>query len=977
MIDSPADSQADIPVSVKETGKETRKEAEWHKLAPQDAVKRLKSSVDGLDTAEAKQRLARYGHNELKEEKPVSRLQIFLAQFKSFLVIILIAATIFSAAIGEIIDAIAILVIVVLNGVFGYIQEYRAEKTIAALKKLTRPETIVLRDGRKQMIPSRDIVPGDIVILEQGSRVTADMRLLWTTDLKIDESALTGESVPVVKDSGRLGSGNIQLADMKNMAWAGTMVTYGRGKAVVVGTGMRTEIGRIAHIVKEKGEDSTPLQKNLDSFGKRLGIIILGICALVIVIGIVREGLLAGMPITEELVVTMIITGIALAVAAIPEGLPAVVTITLALGLQRLARNNALMRKLPAVETLGSTTVICTDKTGTLTKNEMTVRKIWVSGRNIAVGGEGYEPEGEFEEIRGESGAKISPKEDEPLSLLLKVGALCNNAHLEKKRKEEEEKGSVKHSNPSNKDTKPVEEWKVIGDPTEGALVVVAAKAGMTMGMLNEQHPRAKEIPFSSERAMMTTTNKLPNGKLLVCVKGAPEKIITKCTKISERGLVKQLMPAAKDRIIETNRAMTSKALRVLALAYKEMHPSTKASEDEMESKLIFLGLVGMIDPPRDMVKDDIALCKKAGIKVVMITGDHQNTAMAIAREIGIMDSASSGSITGKELDNMSASGFVRVVDNTSVYARVSPEHKVKIVEALHKKGHIVAMTGDGVNDAPALKGADIGIAMGIKGTDVAKEASDMVLRDDNFSSIVDAVEGGRGIYDNIKKFIQYLLSSNVGEVLIVFVAMLIGMGYYVTSEGGTLLFIPILGALQLLWVNILTDLFPALALGVDPPSPGIMERRPRSSKERILNRETLTDIMFVGVVIAIGTMFLFWINIPNGGIVAATVAFTAIVVFEMVRVQAVRLRYRVGLLSNKKLIIAMAVSILLQLIVVYLDPILIGLGIIPAEGAILGPIFNTVALGLAEWGQILGVAFVIMVIMWLKERFFGGYRRR
>jgi Ca2+-transporting ATPase len=923
---------------------------DWHKASPEQAIKELDSSMNGLDKSEAKHRLGKYGFNELKQERSVSRLSVFANQFRSILVIILIAATIFSALIGEIIDAIAIMIIVILNGVFGYVQEYKAEKTIEALKKMTKPETIVIRNGKTMTIASKELVPGDIVLLEQGSRVTADLRLLEITDLKIDESAITGESVPVLKRIDAL-RGKVQLADMKNMAWASTMVTYGRGKGVVVGTGMTTEIGRIAHIVEEKGEEPTPLQKKLDAFGKSLGIIILAISILVIVIGIVREGPLVGMPMTQELIVGMIITGIALAVAAIPEGLPAVVTITLALGLQKLAKSNALIRKLPAVETLGSTTVICSDKTGTLTKNEMTVKSIWLPGysasennhgRYIAVEGEGYEPKGGFEQIIESNGkhkgSSIDVNRDASLSKILKIGALCNNAKLVR---------------PGGKG-----EWKIIGDPTEGALTVAATKAGMTSNALRKQFHREKEIPFSSERAMMTTVNKQKSGRQLVCVKGAPETILERCTRVMGTNSVIPLRDGMKKKILESNHAMTNRALRVLGIAYKET--SAKENDRELERHLTFVGLVGMIDPPREGVKKDIEMARNAGIKVVMITGDHQNTAIAIAEDIGITHSTNLKkvkSITGKELDRMSSSDLVKVVDQVSVYARVNPEHKMKIIEALHKRGHIVAMTGDGVNDAPALKASDIGIAMGIKGTDVAKEASDMVLRDDHFASIVGAVKGGRSIYDNIKKFIQYMLSSNIGEVLIVFIAVLIGMGYHIPSESGVLLFIPVIGALQLLWINILTDLFPALALGVDPPSPGIMDQPPRDPKEKLLSRGMLTDIVFVGGLMAAAVLLLFWINNPVNPIMAATIAFTAIVVFEMVRVQAVRMRYKVGIFSNKKLIIAMIVSICLQLTIVYIP--------------FFQPIFNTVSLGFAEWSQIIAVSLVLMVIMYVKEKFF------
>jgi len=892
----------------------------WHQMNSDDTLKALESSGHGLTTTEAMKRLQKFGPNELREEKKVSRLEVFLNQFKSFLVAILVLATIFSAFIGEIVDSFAILIIVILNSVFGYFQEYKAEKTIEALKRLTGPETTVVRGGREYIIPSKNLVPGDIILLEDGSRVTADIRLLETHELKIDESAITGESVTVTKLTKPLP--DVPVADRKNMLWAGTMVTYGRGRGVVVNTGMNTELGRIAHIVEEEGEEPTPLQEDLDSFGKRLGIMILAICALVVIVGIARESLLTGSPVTQGLIATMAITGIALAVAAIPEGLPAVVTITLALGLQRLARHNALIRKLPSVETLGSTTVICADKTGTLTKNEMTVKKIWMLGQHIEVEGQGYEPKGGFREMGKGSGRKINPKKDTTLSKLLLAGALCSNARL-----------STKSGSGDGK-------WGIIGDPTEGALVVAAAKAGTALNKLESKYPRAREIPFSSERKMMTTLNQKSGGGFIVCTKGAPESLLNVCSKIADGNTTKNLTASMKRKILEANRGMADDALRILGIAYKE----TRESRGDAEKGLIFLGLVGMIDPPRENVKRDIALCRRAGIKAVMITGDNENTAYAIARQIGMLEEKSKV-ITGTDLDSMKDRQLESIVEDVAVYARVNPEHKLRIVDAFKKRGHIIAMTGDGVNDAPALKGADIGIAMGIKGTDVAKEASDMILRDDNFSSIVHAVKGGRGIYDNIKKFVQYLLSSNLGEVLIVFLAMLIGF----TDPATGSIILP-LAAIQLLWINLLTDGLPALALGVDPPSPGIMERKPRDPKKRILSRDMFGDIVMVGIIICIGTLFLFWLNLPSGPLVAGTVAFTTVVMFEMVRVQSVRMKYKIGIWSNKKLILAMAISIILQVIIIYVP--------------VFQPIFNTAPLGVIEWLEIVLVSSTVLVMM-------------
>jgi Ca2+-transporting ATPase len=890
----------------------------WHRKTASQVLSEFKTSEKGLSRTEAASRLKRYGLNELREEKGPGPVSIFFNQFKSFLIAILIAATIFSALIGHFTDALGIITIVVLNAIFGFIQEYRAERTMSALKRMAAHEAVVLRDGRETKIPSRLLVPGDIVILEQGARLPADMRLLEVVNLKLDEAALTGESTPVNKTTSPVSKG--ALADICNMAWAGTSVTYGRARGVITETGMSTQMGMIAHVVQEAGEELTPLQKKLDSFGRRLGTLILAICASVVILGILRSGPLAGLPVTQNLLVSMVIIGIALAVAAIPEGLPIVVTITLALGLQRLSKHNALIRKLPAVEALGSTTVICSDKTGTLTKNEMTITRIWHSGKLIEVTGKGYSPKGKFL-FRGRP---VHPNTDTALRAILRSGALCNNARLVR------EKGL----------------WSVIGDPTEGSLVVAAAKAGIIPESLS-MHRRIREFPFSSERKMMSVITN-PNRPVLHA-KGAPETILSLSTHMLRSGQRVRLTKRDRKAILEANLEMTGRALRVLAVATRQM--GAVPTQRRAESGLTFLGLVGMIDPPRDGVGEDIELCDRAGIRVVMITGDHRNTAVAVARQLNL-NRGDIMALTGEELDSLSDKKLASIARDVSVYARVNPEHKVRIVDALKGNGHIIAMTGDGVNDAPALKKADIGVSMGIKGTDVAREASDMVLRDDNFSNIVTAVKGGRAIYDNIKKFIQYLLSSNVGEVLVVFLAILIGF----TDPATGAVLIPVT-AIQLLWINLLTDGLPALALGVDPPAPNIMERPPRSPRERILSRGMLTDIWLVGVIICIGTLLLFWLNLPGGTTKAVTVAFTSLVIFEMVRVQSVRLKYKIGVFSNRKLLLAMAVSILLQVAVIYTP--------------LLQPIFTTTALALIEWLEILAVSGVVLVIVWLRDRLF------
>lgn len=883
----------------------------WHQKDTGRILDELKTSEKGLSDSEARRRLRRLGPNALEEKREFSRIKLFLSQFRSFLVIILIVATLVSLLIGQLIDAIVILIIVILNSVFGFLQEYKAEKAMQALKRLASPVAKVLREGGVKEIPARNLVPGDIVLLDEGDRIPADARILESISLKIDESSLTGESVPISKSTDPIGR-EAPISEKRNMAWLGTVVTYGRGKAVIVSTGMQTEMGKIAREIQVE-EERTPLQQRLSIFGKQLGIIILAICAIVTIVGIVRGSEPIG----------MFITGIALAVAAVPEGLPAVLTITLALGLQRMAGKKSIVRRLPAVETLGCTTVICADKTGTLTRNEMTVERIYHSGKMIEVTGRGYAPRGDFII----SGKKINPLKDPGLALLFKASALCNNACLRRDRK------------------------GIIGDPTEGALLVAAEKAGLGQAKLKKENPLALEIPFSSERKMMSTLHN-PRGGYSAFVKGAPEVVLKLCTHLMDRGRKKKLTAKERKTILETNSGMGENALRVLALAHREF--GKKPGEGEIERGLTFLGMAGMMDPPREEVKKSIKTCGQAGIRTIMITGDNEATAKAIAKQLGMFREGDE-ILTGMELEKISQKRLERDVEKIRIYARVSPIHKVRIVDALRKKDHIIAMTGDGVNDAPALKRADIGIAMGIKGTDVAKEASDMILRDDNFSTIITAVEEGRAIYDNIRKFIQYLLSSNLGEVLVIFIAMLIGF-----TDPATGTFILPLTAIQLLWINLLTDGPPALALGVDPPSRGVMDRKPRNPRENILSRDMMADILIVGIVICIGTLFIFSINLAEGSLKAMTAAFTTIVIFEMVRIQSVRMKYGVGLLSNMKLIYAMIASIAMQLLVIYLP--------------VLQQAFGTIPLGLLDWIEIVLVSSTVLIVMWLKERIMVKY---
>lgn len=902
----------------------------WHELDVKEIFRKLGAGQGGLSQQEARERLRRFGTNELKEEKKISPAMIFLRQFCSFLVVILIIAAVISFLIGSILDTIVILIIVILNAIFGFVQEYRAEKAMEALKKLAAPRTLVLREGKKQEIKSKLLVPGDIVLLEEGNRIPADLRLMEVVNMKIDEASLTGESVPVPKEFRTLDA-KTSLNERKNMAFLGTVVTYGRGKGVVVETGMRTEMGKIAKMI-QVAEEPTPLQKKLKAFGKNLGILILAICAIITVVGILKG----------EPVFSMLITGIALAVAAIPEGLPAIVTITLAFGLQRMAKQNCIVRQLPAVETLGCTTAICADKTGTLTRNEMVVSRIYSSGMFFDVTGSGYEPKGKF--VPQKNGVEAG----RDLSLLLRTGALCNNAELQ-------QEGPAGDSQlPSG--SQGAGGWKIIGDPTEGALVVSAAKT-LDLKKLAKEYPREGEIPFSSERKMMSTANRCPDRRISLFSKGAAETILGLCTGIYRNGRVLKLTESERKRILDANQEMSNNALRVLAMAYRDLKPGEDPKSEKIEKDLIFIGLQGMIDLPREGVKESIRLCKKAGIRVIMITGDHMNTAVAIAKELDIMEDAGSREVrkvlTGSELDSLDDKKLEKLAGDIAVYARVNPAHKVRILRALKKNGHIVAMTGDGVNDAPALKNADIGVSMGIKGTDVAKEASDMVLKDDNFSTIVMAVETGRGIYDDILKFVQYLLSSNMGEVLTLFIALMIG--FYDPATGAIIL--PLV-AVQILWINLVTDGLPALALGVEPPAKDIMERKPRDVKEKILSRSTLSFIVMVGVIMAVGTLWVFNSELGLGIAKARTMAFTTLVIFQLFNVLNCRSMkeslFRVGILTNGKLILAIISSIILQLVVLY----------VPAIQAA----FGTVPLGPMDWAKVVAVSASVFIIVEIKK---------
>lgn len=774
----------------------------WHSIEAPQVLKELDTDLHkGLTEEEVKRRLEKYGYNELKKEEKISPFTLFINQFKNILIIILIVAIVLSALVGEVVDAAIIAVIVVFCAVLGFIQEYRAERALEALKKMLSPTITALRGGKEEEVPSKELVPGDLLLLEAGDKIPADARLVENHSLRCDEAPLTGESVPVGKDIKPL-SENVRVSDRKNMVFTGTIVTYGRGKAVVTSTGMTTEFGKIAEEVTAVKTEKTPLEKRTEEIGKWLGIISLIICFLVAGISVVRE-IFVG-KIDFPFIVTMVMFAVALAVAAVPEALAAIVTGALAIGMHQMAQRNALVRKMTAVETLGCTTVICSDKTGTLTKGEMTVRKIFAGGRAIEVTGAGYDPKGEFK------GSEISIKNSKSLQMLLQSGLLCSDAILEEKEGK----------------------WFVKGDPTEGALVVAAVKAGYHETEMRLENPRIEEIPFSSERKRMTTIHQMTDGKRMAFMKGAPEVVLQKCSHILDDGGVRELKETERDQILKVNEEMAQAALRVLGLAYRDCPDAIECTEEYLEHHLVFVGLSGMMDPPREEAIEATKVCKQVGIKPIMITGDHKLTAVAIAKEIGIYKEGDRV-LTGEELEKMSDEEFEKIVDKVTVYARVSPMDKLKIVKAWKARGEVVAMTGDGVNDAPALKQADIGIAMGISGTDVAKEASDMVLNDDNFATIVKAIERGRWIYDNIKKYLTYLLRCNITEVVVI--------GGVVVISGPE--YLPLLPA-AILYMNLATDGLPALALGVAPPDPDLMQRPPRDPNESVFSWDVKAFIL-------------------------------------------------------------------------------------------------------------------------------------
>ena len=865
------------------------KEFFWHSMGVDAVLKELDTDPHkGLADEEIERRIGEYGYNELKQQGRISPYQIFFNQFKNILIIILILAILLSALVGEIIDAALITVIVIFCAVLGFTQEYRAERAMEALKKMLSPTITVIRGGRQEEIPSKDLVPGDILLLEAGDKIPADVRLIETHSLRCDEAPLTGESAPVGKHMKMLPEGT-PVPDRKNMAFTGTTVTYGRGRAVVSSTGMNTEFGKIAEEVATIEVGKTPLEKRTEEIGKWLGIICLGTCGIVAGISIIRELIVGSVDL--KFIITIVMFAVALAVAAVPEALAAIVTGALALGMHAMAKKNALVRKMPAVETLGCITVICADKTGTLTKGEMTVRRIFSGGRMIEVSGAGYVPEGEF---RGSG--EVTVMDRKSFQLLLQGGILCNDADLQQR------------------DGK----WALRGDPPEGALVVAAAKAGLQIHEIRLAHPRIEEIPFSSERKRMTTVHKMDDSRCMAFMKGAPEVVLEKCSSIFEGDEIKELTPEKRAQILKKNEEMALDALRILAVAYKELERDSMLDEDHIEGDMVFLGLTGMMDPPREEGIEAIKTCKEIHIRPVMITGDHKLTALAIAKELAIYKEGDLA-LTGEELEKMTSEDLEKIVQKITVYARVSPMDKLKIVRAWKARGEVVAMTGDGVNDSPALKHADIGVAMGITGTDVSKEASDMVLSDDNFATIVSAIERGRWIYDNIKKYLTYLIRCNITEVVVIGGVVLISGPEY----------LPLLPA-AILYINLATDGLPALALGVAPPDPDIMERPPRDPKESIFSWDVRT---FILVAIIIECPIFLWIFFHefHDIVHARTEIFFMFVVIELIIALNFRsMRYSIfRALPHKWLLLAITSQLLLTAVLIQFPTVRRGFGII------------------------------------------------
>jgi Ca2+-transporting ATPase len=896
----------------------------------------------GLSDAEARARLAEYGSNELAGEKPVPAWRRFLAQFQDVLVILLLIATAISAGLWAYereaalpYEAIAILAVVLLNATMGYVQESRAEAAVAALRAMSAAEAIVLREGQRRAIRATEVVPGDVILIDEGDTIPADARLIESAALQTAEAALTGESLPVTKSIEPIAEDDVPLGDRSNMIFSGTAATYGHGKAIVTATGMQTEMGRIAGLLEQTPDEATPLQRELDRTGKVLGLVVIAIAIVMSVTIIVVEDVRRIAALFDVLILA-----VALAVAAVPEGLPAVVTAVLSIGVQRMARRHAIVRHLAAVETLGSATVIASDKTGTLTKNEMTVRVVATASGRVTFEGSGYAPDGA---VHTDSGGPIEGPLRLEIERALAVADRANNAAVQQ------------HDG----------RWTVQGDPTEGALLVAARKCGLSADALEQRLPRVGEVPFSSERKLMSTIHRdtAREHAGIVFTKGAPDVLLSRCAFELVADRRRPLTSARREEILRTNDVLAGEALRTLGVAARWLEEDTLAEhtakpDERVEQGLVFAGLIGMIDPPRPEAGDAVARARGAGIRPLMITGDHPRTAGVIARELGI--AADARAITGAELETLTPEDGSRTVAAVSVYARVNPEHKLRIVEALQRTGAVVAMTGDGVNDAPALKKADIGVAMGITGTDVSKEAADMVLADDNFASIVAAVEEGRAIFANIRKFLRYLLSSNVGEVLAMFFGVVLARQLGLHASGDDTLVLPLL-ATQILWINLVTDGPPALALGLDPADDGIMDQPPRPAGEGVLTLRMWRGIVLVGVIMAIGTLLVLDASLPGGFVegrgdlaYAQTMAFTTLMLFQIFNVVNARSDEHsafVHLFTNGWLWAAIGGSVALQVLVVYVP--------------FLQRAFGTEALSLGDWAFSVAVA---SSVLWLRE---------
>ena len=869
----------------------------WHARTVEEALAALRTGPGGLSAAEAAHRLGEFGPNRIHEQKRVSLINLFFDQFRNFMVVVLLAATLVSGLLGELSDAVTIIVIVLANAVLGFVQEWKAERSLASLRRLTAPTAQVYRDGRPEVWPAQSLVPGDVIVLAAGDRVAADARIMVAQDLSLEEASLTGESTPVAKGIRPLPAEGAALGDRVNMAYMGTTVVRGRGLAVVVATGMDTEMGRIAHLIQTSEETETPLERRLNQLGQILVYLSLGITVIVVLAGVIH-----GHALYE-----MVLAGVSLAVAAIPEGLPAIVTIALALGVQRMIRRNAIVRRLPAVETLGCATVICSDKTGTLTQNQMTVKQVWVDRRSLAVEGDGYAPVG-----RVLDGGRAIGKPQGAWEIVLRVCRACNNARLV-----ETEGG-----------------FAVIGDPTEGALLTLAQKAGA-----REPGERVLELPFDSERKRMSVVVR-EQGGLQLLVKGAPDLLLARCTHIWLSGASRPLTSFLRAELDGVVQNMASGALRTLGVAFRPLDRPLQDAQDAaaVEHDLVFVGVVGMMDPPRAEVKEAIRMASSAGIRTVMITGDHQLTARAIAARLGILPERGRV-LTGAQLDALDDDALQQASRDVHVYARVSPLHKLRIVKAMQASGEIVAMTGDGVNDAPAIKASDIGVAMGRTGTDVAKDASALILADDNFATIIAAIEEGRAIYDNIRKFIRYLLTSNTGEILTMFFAMMLGLP------------LPLL-PIQILWVNLVTDGLPAIALGVDSAEDDTMQRPPRDVREGIFARGLGWKIVTRGFLIGLVTLGVFYAawRVSGGQLrMAQTMAFSTLVLAQLIHVFDCRSVlhgvFDRNIFGNPWLIGAVISSLLLLLAVIYIP--------------LLQPVFHTAALSAPAWGAVAAAAAI------------------